>query len=556
MNRCLGAALALVALLSTCRATALAQSETGEIVIRVVSSSTLEPIANASVFMLGGREPMTALTDADGLVRIDDVQPALYRVRVDADGYERSPMTEFEVLSGQVATVYVKLASTLKTIANVKARTSVGVGSYAITSGSAQRKLSDSLLNALGLLPNARLNPYGAISLNGYDPAQTLLSINGVRVGSGRGASGTIGAVQDLFTGANVNFDPNGPYIGGSIDFYTVQPTKTWQYVSKNQFGPYGSALALTATGSIGKLGIAVGRTFRGQDDYLSGLTFEDESGLTYPHMGANDDFGNLLILRFDASKTTTVKLGMIHTDGRSLWDCTSWLTALPCGYGPSPPNFTRSDTAALELQSLIGHVTVSATVNANRYVSGIEAQDRRVGGIISPYSSSSAFESAYGQLSLSTMAKRHTYSLSYDGNFNGTSFSQTVGGTYSAPAQPFSQSGNLTLNDNIKSNEKLNVTYGAGVLVGNYAGAQPSAYVEGTWNPTKSDSADVRVGYQNSNFFYGGGGLSTLLNDPVGASFDCANRSTLVSGPSDPNAKRSTDSYSASYSHRWLRSN
>ncbi len=209
---------------------ALAQSqENATIVIRVTDATTGKPIDNAQVYLLGGDTPENSLTNAHGVL-IFDVPPALYHVQVKAPGYADSNSAEVDAGEGQHLAVVVKMS--LRIIADVVTHPSISVSSVNVGEDGAQRKVSQSLSDALNKIAGVTVDDqlYGDnsafnISLHGADASQTAYSIDGVHIG-GAGAQAVSG-LQDLFSGSSINFSPSAISTAGSVNFYTAQPTKT-----------------------------------------------------------------------------------------------------------------------------------------------------------------------------------------------------------------------------------------------------------------------------------------------------------------------------------------
>jgi len=117
-----------------------------------------------------------------------------------------------------VKSVAVELAQAqapLRTIASVVAKSTATVSATAISNTSAQRKLSDTLADALGKLSGVNVNTSSndsdatqTVSLEGQDASQTAMSVNGIPLNSPGMAGNVRGINSDLFTGANVSFGP------------------------------------------------------------------------------------------------------------------------------------------------------------------------------------------------------------------------------------------------------------------------------------------------------------------------------------------------------------
>src|SRR5579872_1145973 len=90
---------------------ARAQSDTGEITITVVDTSTGQPLDDARVFLTGAML-VSALTQKSGTVKYTDVPTGIYRVRVLRRGYDGARSNEFEVLDGKDVTVKFAMSVT------------------------------------------------------------------------------------------------------------------------------------------------------------------------------------------------------------------------------------------------------------------------------------------------------------------------------------------------------------------------------------------------------------------------------------------------------------
>ena len=200
---------------------ARAQSDTGEIWITVQDAGTKAPVILARV-LLDGPVVTSEFTGNDGKVHFIDVPDGIYRARVFARGFQAVTSSNFEVTNGRSVTVAVELAQAqapLRTIASVVSKSTATVSTTAISNASAQRKLSDTLADALGKLSGVNVNTSSndsdatqTVSLEGQDASQTAMSVNGIPLNSPGMAGNVRGINSDLFTGANVSF---GPQAGG-----------------------------------------------------------------------------------------------------------------------------------------------------------------------------------------------------------------------------------------------------------------------------------------------------------------------------------------------------
>ena len=125
LRRSLAAACAfLIAFVTWAGAPALAQSDSGEIVIVVVDAQTKQPIDLARV-LLDGPVITSEITTKSGKVDFTDVPDGIYRARIVKRGYQSLTSDSFEVLDGRLVTVSFALGldtGGLKVIGTVTAK--------------------------------------------------------------------------------------------------------------------------------------------------------------------------------------------------------------------------------------------------------------------------------------------------------------------------------------------------------------------------------------------------------------------------------------------------
>ncbi len=332
-------ALALVfAFLTGTIGPAVAQSSdtTGiiQIVVHAADGQTL--LADARVFLIGPTVA-SALTNKSGIVKYTDVPSGLYRVRVGKSGYSGVTSSQFEVLGQKEVDVNVDLAASkppssqtastgtstssntntdtggLKVIGTVRAK--VTVTTTDVDQDSAVRRISDSLLDALGTVGGVDVTQGSndpdapqTISLRGHDESQTAITLDGIPLGAPGSAVNLRSVNTDLFSGAGVSFGAQAGALGGSVNFRTLQPTQTWQSQFASSYGTFDKYnYQIGETGSIGKLGIAMLYTKRAGNNPLTFQDYQDESGLTYAHGGESANIGDYLKLRYGLTDRTTL---------------------------------------------------------------------------------------------------------------------------------------------------------------------------------------------------------------------------------------------------------
>ncbi|MBC5815105.1 MAG: TonB-dependent receptor, partial [Candidatus Eremiobacteraeota bacterium] len=400
------------------RAQGLAPSD---IAITVHDAATSAPIDNAEVFLLGEGNSQSSLTDAAGKLLFQNVQPGLYRIAVQHSGYRRSDITEFEVREGAHVAIEVKLVPALKEIGEVTAHGSVTVNQEILGPESAERKISQSLKDAMTQMAGVSIddttyeNSAFNISLRNHDAAQTGTSVNGVPL-SGP-ATKALGDAQSLFTGASIDFSPTAGYLGGNVNYQTIQPSKTWTFNALGTIGNLGAASdSFSATGSVVHLSLALQHAINAADSPLAGVTFEDQSARTYQHFGGHKGQGDLLKFSYPLSKRATVDAGAMITNSTYEEPCNSFITLAACGYGSVPVNTNRSVYLSLGVNTLIGNVqsSVYAGVPFGSYAS--EDPGRSLGGAPLPSyffrgSYSAFYYGTYGSIT----ARRHTASFGFN---------------------------------------------------------------------------------------------------------------------------------------------
>ncbi|MGH7661434.1 MAG: carboxypeptidase-like regulatory domain-containing protein [Vulcanimicrobiaceae bacterium] len=161
------AALVLVATIALLPAASLAQSDTGEITITVVDTTSGKALDDARVF-LAGPVMASALTQKTGIVKYTDVPTGIYSIRVFRRGYDGARSREFEVLGGKDVTVKFALSVSqpggpqgnggLRIIGAVTVKSNVQINTNDISDESPIRRISDSMLDALDKLAGVSID--------------------------------------------------------------------------------------------------------------------------------------------------------------------------------------------------------------------------------------------------------------------------------------------------------------------------------------------------------------------------------------------------------------
>ncbi|HEY6236053.1 MAG TPA: TonB-dependent receptor [Candidatus Elarobacter sp.] len=548
---------------------ARAQTAPSEIEVRVTDAAH-KPLADARVY-ISGALTTSALTPRDGKLRFTDVEPGLYRLRIALAGYAGVDVDDVEALAGRRKIVEITLERALpkgaapagtpapgvpgdlKEIGRVQARPAVSQSSVDVDEGNPVRRVSENLTDALDKIAGISVSQdqqFGtlSISLNNADASRTRVSAGGVPL-VGAGGSALQAVAADLSTGVSADNGGGGfGSVGGSVNFRTLEPTRTWQAQTSGSYGGYErSSLQVSLSGSYHKLGVAVQHAVRGGDSILTGLRFEDTSGQTYVHDGAFYRDGDFLKLRYPVGHLT---LTASHLAGsyRSSALCDQFVTSLPCGYGPGGSTHTASHVESVGAQGQIGNVIVSLTAYTSTYGYVDDELTRVVTGVPSPYRSVSAGTSAGFALTQSIAIHRHTLGL-FAGSFNsrgGTITSGQFGGT----AANLYREEEIVFTDTLKFSDRWSTTLGYGSNV-SLAQSRKAADIEVSLTPSRAETITLGAGN------YGNGSTGTLggfYGDPASALYNCPADEVRVVGPADAPAAGSQTSASFSYSRRGRR--
>ncbi len=523
-------------------APALAQSDTGEILIVVIDSVTGRPVESARTILVGPTT-VSSLTTKAGKIDYTDAPAGIYRVRVVRSGYLGGASKDFEVLGGRSVTVEVKLAESssggLKVIGSVTARSTVAVNSNEIDQNSATRRISDSLADALDKnagvsVTQSSSDPDAAvtISLHNQDESQTALSLDGIPL-SAPGAAGDLRAIgTDLFSGSSTSFSGTAGSLGGGVNFRTLQPTQSLVERLNGSVGTFDRAnYQVAATGSAGDLGFALEHTWRGANNPLTYRTYADQSGFAYPHEGESTALGDFLKLRYRVDDRTTVQGTALTNNTYNTALCTQFVTLSPCGIGPGNGSTGRFGFAYATVQSLIGTVATQVTGFTNGNVRAADDFDRYIDGVAAPSASETQSFARGLAVSSSIALGRHTLTLS--GNtYDATNLSTPIAGTqFQRAFTNATASTTYQFADASKANDRLSLS--ENVSLANTTGAGTS-FLAGLGagfrlTPVDTFSASASVGSAQP-----GNNVNRSFSDPLSARVNCGANSATVSGPGD----------------------
>ena len=552
-------------------AVARAQTAPSELEVRVGDAGG-KPLADARVYLSGGPGVVTsALTPREGVIRFADVEPGLYALRIALAGYDGVDVNDVEILPGRRKVVEVTLTrsrprganaapanatasdAALKEIGRVQARPPVSVTSVDVDEGNPIRRVSENLADALDKIAGVSVQQAPnsgtlTISLRNQDPSTTLATAGGAPL-QGGGAAGLQAVASDLSSGVSVDNPNNIGALGGSVNFRTLEPTKTWQSQASFSYGSYerGSA-AFSLSGGHKKLGIAVQHAVRGSDDILTGLGFADTSGQTYAHDGANNRFADFIKLRYSTGPRLTLNASYLAGHSRSSLICHDFVTNLPCGYGAGNESRFDVHNAVFGINAQIGNVTTFAGVYGSANHSLLDESNRFVSGTPQPYEQTIR-GSGTGYYTYSKVAvRRHTIALA-SGNYAGTQNVSSAGAFQGKTASPV-RNAYAALNDELKMSDRWSVSVGLGTE-STTAAATVATYAGVTFTPSRSETVALSfsTGANGANF------ASHLpFGDPASATYNCPAGEVRITGPGDSPAAGIASSVQVEYNRRGRR--
>jgi hypothetical protein len=568
------AAVAALAIFAGTGTPALAQSDNGEIRIVVTDASSKQPLDLARV-LLDGAVVSSELTGSNGRVTFTDVPDGIYRARVVKRGYQSITSAQFEVIGGRIVSVNVALLSDtggLKTIGTVSVTASATISSTSIDQNSPQRRLSDDLAGALNKLSGVSVTTSSddsdatqTISLEGHDPSQTALTLDGIPLNAPGSAGNLRGFASDLFQGASVHMGAQLGGLGGSVNFTTLQPTLSWMSQLSASAGSNGKFnYSLAESGSFGKLGVAVQTVYRAVPSLIDGDYYLDASGLAYSHDGDGTYSGNLLKLRYAFGDDQTLTGTFLNSARDTNLVCLRQGAppALPCGYGPGNTDNGSVQLYALTDNALFGATQVQASLFSTTSTNDLNEIARYVdvapGAIPQPSPDPNGFSTLSRTSGFSVNVslpaqQRHTISVQAYGTRAQSATSALVpqsipyyGGSFNTAYDA------MTVTDTMHSNDKLTLAESLGLSTGTgAAGVTALGSLSATWRPNPSDT------YVAS---YGIGGVAPsagrqqLLSDPASLRFTCvgtAGQDTAYgSAPGDEPGASSSISYRLGYTH------
>lgn len=392
-----------------------AQSGTATITGTVVSQDNGLGISGATVALYQGTTVVdTTTTNADGAYTFANKPAGDYAVVINATGYTATRIDEVVIATGSttIRTPLLRAVTTGGELREIGRTTATFTGASTLAASSTiQHNLDPVQMQQLGFIKAAdAIAQLPGINLSGGPHTigdDTTVDVRGMGAGEVRPLIdghpiGPIGVLnQDYYNYANSPFSllsnvqvtvgsgASGLYgvdvIGGTIDFQTLSPTRLPHAEVTQQFGSDGTLGSIfKATGTIGKLGYAVGHSVQGTyGDFAPGMIFQGarpNNNLNLPNGGActasNDittcntllntytvsaefkELNDLLKLRYNFSPTTALTVSAY--DGNDHADSTG------NGDNDYMPYATRLAQIQTLPQTCAGGYTVVTNANPN----------------------------------------------------------------------------------------------------------------------------------------------------------------------------------------------
>jgi len=549
------------------------QADSATIAIAVVDGSTQAPVPGARV-MLQGPVMTSEVAGADGKVTFADVPSGIYRARVVRAGYSSATSKDFEVLPGRTVTVAVTLSMEvqgLKVIGRITVTSQPSPGPNDVGPDSAVRKLSDDLIGAIGQLPgvtvddglgNGDTDAPQTISLDGHDPSQTALTLDGIPLNAPGTAGDLRSIASDLFASASVTHGPVVGALGGGVNFRTLEPTLTWQGSLSTAFGSYGNAhTTISERGTLGGIGIAYVHSVRGRDSLIAGERFADTSGVDTPfggyiHDGSRLYGGDMLKLRARLGSEQTLTATYLSSRLYSDLVCATDTGPLPCGYGPGNAAYGHYAMYSLTDAAMLGVVGVQLSLFGIDSTHDRDLLNRYVNGVADPYGTNVDSHTRGLNLNATLPSRgKHTFSVQATAEHSRQTTTPEIANTGVYLTSPTSSSdySTLTLSDSVKSSARLRLAGRVGLS--SSAGGRTATLVgsSATWTPTIDDTFTGSVDLGDTGAAPPRDGL---LADPAALRFDCNGAVAYGYGPGDNAQPGSSLSLRGTWAHRFTRGN
>ena len=520
--------------------------------VTVLDTPSKLPIVYASVFLIGPRN-VSGVTDSAGKVRFDGLPSGQYTVRVTKGGYVAASLRDFDLDPGKEIELTASLSkpSALRTIASITVKASSSISVTSIDQDSAASRVSQSLVDALGLLPGVDLGApsVGAserASIEGRPFADTGTSLDGIPLAPPGQSSNLRPLDADLFGSLRLDQNTTHGSPGGSLDFSTLNPTISWLGSIAASTGTLGQNLfGFSERGTFGYVGLSYAHSAHTTVGPLQGLTYLDASGIDYSHDDSASTAGDVIKARVPIGSQVVTVTGLSSTSWDSLI-CRPFGAHLPCGYGPYNSENEHLSTVQVRDALVLGKTSWSFALFSNNERVDVDQSNRLFLGEPFPLEATASILSKGLTLNASLPAGR-LHSLGF------SAFAITSSGTSAGSGEimiaPASTAlfENIAVSDSISLGDRLQAFVQAGVARNSVTGA-----------PYTQLSATYRPGFNNR---FGMSAELGSLNAPTteisGVSsaqdlqFDCAGNVATGVGPTKPSDRSTSSSLRLYWTHR-----
>lgn len=517
-----------------------------DVEIQVTDAASHGPIRLARVLLLGGRT-YAGYTDAAGVAAFTGVDEGQYRATVTHLGYTRIGSDAFDVTTGRRVLIEVGMAkaSGPKAIGRVQTRSLARLDSTTVGPRSPQERLSGgSLAQALGGLAEFEVRD-GGLSLDGHDPRDTEVAIDGVPSGASGSGLDLRGLNLDLFSSASAG-SGSQTTAGTSLALTTLEPTLAFQTSMTLAYASDERAnLRFWARGTAGHIGYVYGHASGGQNGPTDNLTYADASGLDYLHRSGSSARGDLFKARVPLSVATAFTGTYLTSRSSSDIACERFVGPVPCGFGPGN-EASRSASIAIGKLAFNG-ARSDGTLALVRTVgtSDDDLSRRLVNGAPSPAAAAGRFtsDSLFGSLNLrGSLSATSIYFAAGRARFD-----QRVSGAFSVAGGGSISTLSATVRREQQLNERLSA-YTALSVTTDRLDKPLGASAGLAWRPNAVDSFSAGISVRN-------GGATLLsrgaLRDPASLVYDCAGHAVFASGLGDPATPSSVSNVRGTWQHR-----
>lgn len=518
------------------------------LVVGVRSAQGGHSIPLAEVVIIGPRVKI-AYTDHRGLAILTSLPAGTYHGFIEARGFHTLQMPKFAVQPGARTSINVSMApiNALKTIAKVVVRAGPRY-LRRTTDGSVAATISGSLAGSLGDGAAATVPDYlagasalGGIRIDGQQLSDEGFSYNGMPLAS----AGGIGAHLDpsIFSGADFG--------GSGINFGGFAPTIAWQTKPLLSGGQEGdSSTWISERGTSGRVGLAFVHADRSQESSLNDNTFQDQSGLTYPHADSGVTHSDFMSVRMPLSGDTVVGLTFLQSRNSADILCRQQILPLPCGYGPGNAAITSESFLAGSFDFPIWDGDVSSQVFVSNTKALTNLGSRVVFGFPLPYVSTSTSKTTGAALTFNLPAFHRNLAALSDSMTNTNTSLEQLGSLFGLPYSaelPISVRLNrLSFNDRYSFDRRWRLST-AGVLASGFGPTVASASARVDFLANRKDAYELS--YRTGEPFYPRSRLQ--IADVGSLQFDCPSHSAWGDGPGNFGAPSSENSYAFNAAHR-----